>query len=105
MAKNTADESQVKQAAEKEKRGRERDMLDLKTLLEMPEGRRLFKRLFAVCGVSGSGFRQCERQEAYVLGAKDVGHLFIEDVLEANPGVGAALLAEAYREQGKDKEA
>lgn len=96
--KNAADETQVRQAAEKEKRGRERELSDIAAVLNMPEGRRVFKRLFEVCGVAGSVWHSSALIH-YRSGAQDVGHYFIKDMLEASPAVGTVLLAEAYAEK------
>lgn len=99
MARNAADESQVKEQGNKEKRTRERELSDLAIVLNSSEGRRLFRRLVDFCGVSQSVSRPNALTTSYVAGAQDVGHFIVKEMLEANPGVGVALLADAYRER------
>jgi hypothetical protein len=100
---NAADEGQVKRAGEKEKRGRERDIRDLRTVLALPEGRRFCQRLIEVCGVSSSIWHASAIIH-YRSGAQDVGHLLIRDILEANSGLGAQMLAESYKDTLKGDE-
>lgn len=95
--KNAADESQVRHDAEREKRRRERELSDLATVLNLPEGRRFCARLIDLCGVAGSIWHSSALIH-YRSGAQDVGHIIVREILEANPGIGSQMLAEAYRE-------
>ena len=96
ITKNAADESQVRQAGEKEKRGRERAISDLACVLGSPEGRRFCQRLLDICRVSDSIWHASALIH-YRSGAQDVGHLIVKDILEASPAIGAAMLAESYQ--------
>jgi hypothetical protein len=102
MNKNAADESQVRKAGERERRGRELEIADLAHLLKQPEGRRFLQRLIEVCGVSNSVWHASALIH-YRSGAQDVGHHIIKLILEANPTVGAAMLAESYNEKGEQE--
>jgi hypothetical protein len=98
MAKNAADESQVKEQAGKEKRARERELNDLSVLLSLAEGRRVFRRLLDFCTLGQSVFH-ASALISYRSGAQDVGHYWAKEILEANPGVGVTLIADTYRER------
>lgn len=97
--KNTADESAVKEAGENERRKRQRELADLATILGGAEGQRFIKRLLDYCGVSKSSFRLTDRQEAYVVGALDVGNFVLKEVAQAAPAIGAQIFVETYAEK------
>ena len=79
LVRNAADEGQVKEAEHKEKRGREQQLGDLRTILAMPEGRRLMWRLIGHCKVNGSIWEPSARIH-YNSGMQDVGHFLMAEV-------------------------
>ena len=99
---NAADEEQVKVAGDKQKSAYDREILDLKTVLELPEGRRFIQVVLGLCGITSSIWDQNASLHSYRSGAQDVGHLIVERALEANPSLAVVMLADAYRKTKGD---
>jgi hypothetical protein len=98
LVKNAADESQVKEAAQKEKRGRELELDDMRVLLSTVSGRRFLWGLLGRCGVfretfAGSDF--CTT--AFNEGRRNIGLALLSDVNEADPEKYLVMMNEAKK--------
>ena len=82
FVKNAADREQVKDASRKEEKHREDELLDLKDILEMPQGRRFPWRLMGHCKTFESIFEPSAKIY-YNSGRQDVGHYLMKEIVEA----------------------
>lgn len=81
--KNVADKEQVKSAERNAEKIRDRELSDLKIVLELPEGRRFIWRLLEQCKV----FESIWHPSALIhhnSGKQDVGHFVMSEVVEAS---------------------
>lgn len=85
LVKNAADEGQVGKAAAKEKRGRHRDLDDVKALLAMKPGRRFIWRYLSESGLFRTSFSTNGSQTSFNEGMRNVGLTMLADISEANP--------------------
>jgi hypothetical protein len=99
--KNAADAVQVKAAAEKELRGRERDMNDLRHVLNDVRGRRFVWKLLGHCRTFESIF-EASAKIHYNSGRQDVGHYLLAEIGEANEEALFVMMRESQKENGKD---
>ena len=81
--KNAADPQQVKRAGELEERSRERELNDLRVVLQSREGRRTVWRLLEKCRAFESVF-EASAKIYYNAGRQDVGHYLMAEVVEAD---------------------
>lgn len=95
LVKNAADEGQVKNADEKEKRGRERDLDDLFTVLSTIQGRRFVWRYLSLCGVFRTSFAGEIGQTAFNEGSRIVGLTMLNDINEADDTAYMKMLKES----------
>lgn len=93
IVKNAADEEQVKKAGEREKRGRDQDLSDLRRILEADHGRRFIWKTLVHCGIFTSSFTG-NNTTFFNEGRRDVGLKILADVMEAKP--------EAYTQMAQD---
>lgn len=91
---NAADESKVKEQANKLRRGRELEINDMKFLLSTIEGRRTFWRLLSHCKSFGSVFN-LTNEIFYNSGKQDVGHYIMAEITEANEDAFFQMMKEA----------
>lgn len=98
LVKNAADETQVKEAANKEKRGRERDLEDLSFLLSDVRGRRAMWRILSYCGTFKSIWEPSAKIH-YNSGQQDVGHFMLKDLMEASEAGYLLMASEAKKEK------
>lgn len=101
LVKNAADPEQVKQAAQKEKTGRARDLNDLRAVLAMREGRRYTWRQLSDCGVFRSSFTG-NSTTFFNEGRRDVGLRLLADVMEAQPEAFLLMQQEAKHEDSSN---
>lgn len=99
LVENAADEQQVAAGKRTEKRTRDRELADLKALLALPEGRRVFWRLLTHCSAFASIYDDNPQRLAHNAGRQDVGHFLM---LEIDAAVPAALFA-MMQEHSKEK--
>lgn len=91
---NAGDETQVKERAKKEKTGRDRELDDLRVILETRHGRRFIWRmlsaseLFAVAEVMNASIYALE-------GKRKLGKLLFNDVMEAAPEAYLLMMKES----------
>lgn len=83
LVKNAASEKQVNKAKEKELTFRERELNDLRKLLEHPYGRRVMWRLLEKCRVFGSIWEPSAKIH-YNSGQQDLGHFLMAEIVEAD---------------------
>jgi hypothetical protein len=98
LVKNAADETQVKDAANKEKRGRERDLEDLAFLLSDKRGRRAMWRILSYCGTFKSIWEPSAKIH-YNAGQQDVGHYMLNDLMDASEENYILMAKEAKKEK------
>ncbi len=97
QVKNAADPTQVKKAGDKDKRGRERELNDVRLVLSSPQGRRFLFRYLETCDRisaehSGSWtyFKEGERNIALKIKA---------DIVEADPEALLTMMLENKKER------
>lgn len=98
LVKNAADEGQVKTAAEKEKRGRERDLDDLYFVTSDVRGRRAMWRILSYCGTFKSIWEPSAKIH-YNSGQQDVGHFLLDSLMEASEENYLLMAREAKKEK------
>jgi len=101
MAQNIADEAQVKEGASKSKRIRERELMDVKLILETDYGRRFIWRLLEKAKVFGSIWEQSARIH-YNSGQQDFGHFVMSEVTESNPESLILMMKESKKREDND---
>ena len=84
LVKNAADPGQVKEAKQKELRGREREVNDVRSILNTREGRRFMWKMLGHCRVFESIWHG-SAQIHYNAGMQDVGHFILAEITEASP--------------------
>jgi len=95
--RNAADPKQVKAAAESEKLRADRDLDDMRVMLDNPIGRRVLERILAQCKVFGSikPNRGDPGSEIYYLsGQQDLGHWLLAEIGKADPRAFLVMMAE-----------
>lgn len=98
LVKNAADEKQVKGAAEKEKRGRDRELDDLAFILNDIRGRRAMWRVLGYCKAFESIWEPSAKIH-YNAGQQDVGHFLLNDLMEASEDLYLLMAKEAKKEK------
>ena len=83
LVKNAASERQVKKAKDKELSKRDLELNDLRSVLELPEGRRVMWRLMEHCRVFGSIWESSAKIH-YKSGQQDIGHFIMAEIVDAN---------------------
>jgi hypothetical protein len=82
---NAADENQVKEADRSQKRQREQQLEDLRTVMKTPEGRRvLFWLINKVCHYDANDFNHSGSITNFSLGERNVGRILKGDACEAS---------------------
>lgn len=95
--KNAADSDQVRQAGEKEERGRERDLNDMRTVLSTLSGRRVVWRYLTFCKVFESSFTG-NSTTFFNEGMRNVGLALLADIHEAEPQAYLLMMQESKRD-------
>ena len=81
--RNAANPQAVHSHAELEKRGRQQELTDLRSVLKTAEGRRFVWRIMGHCKVFGSIWNQSAMIH-YLAGKQDVGHFLLSEVTAAD---------------------
>lgn len=84
LVKNAADREQVREAKQKEVSQRERELNDLRSILNTKEGRRYLWRMMGHCRTFSSVWH-ASAQIHYNSGMQDVGHYIMAEITEASP--------------------
>jgi hypothetical protein len=82
---NAADPKQVAEADKTERRGRMREIDDLKAILELPQGRRFLWRILGHAGVNQTVLGVNDARTNFNAGRQDVGHFVFGEIVEAAP--------------------
>jgi hypothetical protein len=99
--RNAADPEQVKEAAIRERHGRELELEDLKGILATPQGRRFVWRLLEEARVFNSVWHNSALIH-YNAGKQDFGHLILADVMEASSDALTLMMRENRRVKEKN---
>lgn len=94
FVKNAADLQQVAEADGKSKRGRDRELNDVRFLLSLPEGKRFLWRYLGICRLFETSFRM-SAEMAYFEGIRSVGLKLLADITESNPQAFVDMMKEA----------
>lgn len=94
LVQNAADKEQVKDAAGKEKRGRDREIDDVAHLLADVHGRRFLWRVLEECGVYHQSFNHSGSIMSFNEGKRSVGLLLLRDIMEASPEAYVQMMKE-----------
>lgn len=92
--RNAADEAQVKEASNKEKRGREREIDDLVSILSTKHGRRFYWRMLTECKTYHSIWEPSAKIH-YNAGRQDVGHFLMAEAIAASPDLYLKMVNES----------
>jgi hypothetical protein len=91
--RNAADPTQVKEQAQKEKRGREKELDDVKFILSHRQGRRFYFRYLEECGVFKTSFTG-NSQTFFLEGQRNIGLKLLSDLNEAEPEAYIVMIKE-----------
>lgn len=93
---NAADPKQVKERGQKVKDVRKEELVDLKTILDLPAGRRYIQRLLSDCGVFRTSFHP-SAQIYYNEGIRSVGVKIWGEIEEVGADALILMLKEKSR--------
>lgn len=96
--RNAADEQQVKDAAQKVKRGRDLELEDVRFVMNAPQGRRFMNRLIEFCGVNKSSFTG-NSTTFFNEGQRNVGLMVFTDLEESCPDLYLLMRQEAKKRE------
>jgi hypothetical protein len=91
--RNAADPTQVKEQSQKEKRGREKELDDVKFILSHRQGRRFYFRYLEECGVFKTSFTG-NSQTFFLEGQRNIGLKLLSDLNEAEPEAYIVMIKE-----------
>jgi len=97
LVRNAADPAQVKEAERKERFGRERELEDVRFILQTLQGRRLIWRYLALCGVFRTSFTG-NSHTFFNEGERNIGLKLLADVNEADPESYLKMMKESKSE-------
>jgi len=92
-----------KASAKEQEVKRDRDINDIRKILKMPEGRRLFWRLLSEAGVFRASFSLNSMQTSFNEGKRDNGLQLLAEMHEAEPMAYSQMLREHYSEAKSKK--
>lgn len=96
LVRNAADPEQVRKGRETERHRRDRELRELRALLDTYEGRSVLWRFMAQCGVFKS-IMEASARIYYNAGQQDVGHWLLAEIAEAEPNAYAVMMDEARK--------
>ena len=82
-----------------QKLAREQELADVREVLGLPAGTRLYKRLLALANTLGASFTNDPYCTAYNEGLRRMGLVLLEDVQEAAPKLAAEFIKPAKEEK------
>jgi hypothetical protein len=100
LVKNASDEEQVKEARLHVRHKREVELDDLKAIVSMPEGRRFISRLLTKFKIAGRVWTPSAEIHRNA-GIQEAGQFILGEVIQADRGLAAQLLSEAYERELK----
>lgn len=102
MARNIADEGQVKEATAKERRQREQELNDLRAVLETDSGRRFIWRYLGHAQVFQECFTGQDADTNFALGRRNIGLRLLADIDDAKPEALLQMLQESKQREDND---
>jgi hypothetical protein len=101
LVQNAADPKQVQDAEKRVKRGRERELEDMRLLLDLPPARRFMWRFLEDCGVFRSSWDPTARIH-FNEGRRDIGLKLLAEITEAAPEALLKMMNEARQKEGSE---
>lgn len=93
-----SDPKKVQKAKVKEDLAREKELNDIRFIMNDPRGRRFFWRLLGALRTYESVFDNSGSKMAYNSGRQDVGHFLMSEITQANPEAYLTMINEAQKE-------
>lgn len=105
MDDDILEDTLLKEINDRKRKKRERELSDIRRVLQLPEGRRLYWRMIEIGGVFTSAFAGAGNAEltAYNLGMQSVSRDFLNDLLAAKPEILQQMQQERQAEDKDDK--
>lgn len=103
MLKNAADEQQVKEAARTGKRNRERDLDDLRAVLDTQPGLRLMWRILKEAGVFMTSFTGEAPSTFFNEGRREIGLRILADIIDVRPDAYLNMVKMTKREETENE--
>lgn len=94
-----------KKITAEQKRARQKEIDDVKKVLEKPEGRRIFWRLLSKCGIFRNSFNLNSNQTGFNEGQRNIGLDLLNDINEADITAFAKMQNEYLSALNSNKEA
>lgn len=92
---NAADEEQVREAAEKSRTNREKQLDDVYWVLSTKQGRRFYYRILEECGVFRLSYRAGQPDlTAFNEGTRNIGLMLLTEINEACPDAYTLMMKE-----------
>lgn len=95
LVKNAADEAQIKEADVQSKNRKNRDLDDLKYVLQSAQGRRFLWRLLGECRVHNSIFNTNALTQSHSSGKQDVGHFIMGEIIRSDEDAFLRMMKES----------
>lgn len=92
---NAADPEQVKKAAQADKRDRQRQVEDMRSVLNTVQGRRVVWRYLCECKVFETSFHPSGSQTYFNEGMRNIGLQLLADINESSPEAYQVMLKES----------
>lgn len=99
LVKSTSDRKQLKEAARREKDIRERDLNDLRELLELRPGRRFLWKMLSAAGVFQQSYTGDDNATNFNEGRRSIGLRLLDELTEADPGAYGKLVQESRADE------
>lgn len=99
VVSNAANSKQLSEAELLIKLGRDKELNDLRAILDKEEGRRFFWRMLGHCRNFASCYDASGSRVYYNVGRQDVGHFIMSEILEANQDAYFLMMGEAQKAQ------
>jgi len=98
------DNKQNKEDAQKRERRRQREVNDLRVILNIPEGRRYIWKLWGLTGVFRASYTPKDsNMMSFREGQRDIGLALLQDINDASPTALSQMRSEYLSEMNKDK--
>lgn len=98
---NVADPAQVKNAEKKILSQRDQELNDLKSVLNLPYGRRFIWRLLSTCKTFASVWHPSALIH-YQAGQQDIGHFLMSEIAEADQELLFLMMKENQKKRGNE---
>lgn len=102
FVKNAASPVQVSHAERKARERRQRELLDLRAVLESEPGRRVLWRFLSFCGVHETVIRHEAIAMAEAAGRQNVGHFLMAEIAAADDDAIFTMMREAKSDAARE---